>query len=118
MTLEYQKMKCLALTRLPGKDPGKASVDDQLTEAGDLIILKDRPMEALVRLLRTANYKLTTPIVDETGFSGNVHIRLTKANLRNIPALRKELAQAGLGLVEKRKRIEVMVITQVASSNK
>ncbi len=76
--------------------------------------LHDKPFRMFAKSLATQTSNQPFPVVDETGYSENVTMKLM-ASLEDIPALQKELLLYGLELVREVREIEMMVFKQVSS---
>lgn len=80
-----------------------------------LAVFKNQPLSAVINVLNVQ--KPSAPrrpiIIDETHYNGNVDIFIKTHNIHAItmPELRRQLHKYGLNLVQKRKPMEVFVIT-------
>ncbi len=123
--MEKRKEECLALVRISKEDKirskggtafGKYTEDHTPDAYLDTImtpeyILQNEPLKLLVNRLAYYNRNLSTPLIDDTHYSGTVDIKL-QSKLNDLPTLRKELAKYGLGLVKKECEINMVVLTE------
>ena len=107
--IERRVIPCLALHAISKNDQlvnlnnaGKGHKDDA-------VLFQHQSMGDFIERLASINRKLSTPLVDETGYTGAVAIEL-QGDLRDIAHLNSELARYGLKLIEEDHEIEVLVI--------
>ncbi len=110
--VETRPVKSLCLVRTSVKN--KININ---TEEPTKIVLTDTALDiksgnldrSLLGRLREANAGLSTPILNKTGLSGKVAMRLN-CSLRDITALRRELKKYDLDLVEEVVPLKMLVI--------
>jgi thiol-disulfide isomerase/thioredoxin len=112
--IKKMKMKCIVLVRTSGKD--KIRTTHPLSRAStsinkdNSISICNMPLAAsLIKKMIYRNYHLTTPIIDGTGYSGNVDLEIN-AKLDDLPALKKNLQLYDLDLIEEEREIDMLVI--------
>ncbi|MCL8537668.1 redoxin domain-containing protein [Chryseobacterium gallinarum] len=108
-TIEKQPVKCLALIRTSAKDlihtQGGMSIDNFHRTPS---ILQNTPLSSLVSGLN-ANLQVTPlPVVDQTGYTGNVDLRLS--GTKDLQLLRNELSRYDLDLVERECHLDMLVV--------
>lgn len=127
--IEERPIKCLVFTRLGGSSEIKlwARRQDLSEEAENVstvddhnTLLKNTALANLFTTMRIINRGIEDPvIIDETSFTSNEKNKkidiLLKCKLKgtpeNIPRMRKELAQYGLGLKEEIRIMKALVLT-------
>lgn len=111
--VEKQKVKCLVLIR--------TASDDLLSTKGGSPLLKtntgafrlqNKPFRLLVANLINANWRSPYPIIDATGYEGNIDIELS-GPLSDLGQVKKELAMYGLDLVERERWIDMLIISTI-----
>ncbi|SIT97722.1 Thiol-disulfide isomerase or thioredoxin [Epilithonimonas bovis DSM 19482] len=108
-TIEKRKIKCLRLVRT-------ASQDRIATKGGSRVsafyknpsVLRNAPLQHMINMLNGDNTITDLPVVDETGYTGNVDI--TMPAVSNLAALRKELSRYGLDLLEGEQLLNMLVV--------
>jgi hypothetical protein len=107
--ISIQKIKraCYILVRTSAEDKLKTKGAVKTTPASkDSIVLLNLPLKNFVQGL---NRELDKPCIDETGYTGNVDLRLG-CWYTDINKLKKELHKYGLDLVEEERVIDILVI--------
>ncbi|MFC7523139.1 TlpA family protein disulfide reductase [Parapedobacter sp. GCM10030251] len=84
----------------------------KVESADDGVLFEHGSIGDFVERLGTINRKLETPIVDGTGYTGALTLKL-HGNLRDIANLNRELARYGLTLHTERHEVDVLVITNL-----
>ena len=110
--VETRKVRCLILKRISENDliqtKGKK---EEGTNINDHLKIRNQPLKSsLLKSLTYANSSLTTPILDETNYRGNIDIDIN-AKLTDILHVRKKLQKFGLDLVEGDREIKMLVIS-------
>ena len=115
-TVQERKISVLALVRIGKKD--KKHVKPLGSRGGEYkaefsLLGGELRNGLLVDLIARLNayflQKLPTPIIDETGYTGRVDLKLD-ANMSDVASIRKALRDYGLDLVEMDRKIRVLVI--------
>lgn len=123
--IEERKRPCLALVRTNNKD-SKIKAKPLETRGGeyeaDLSLLGGEIRNGLlVDLVARLNayflQNLSTPIIDETGYTGRIDLALD-ANMSNVASIREALQEYGLDLVEVDRKIKVLVISDNVNNKK
>jgi thiol-disulfide isomerase/thioredoxin len=111
VVIEKRKSKCLVLVHsvkanlLATKGGSSEKSDNKF-----FFHLQNAPWQTLPLRLQTYYLQLLdTPIVDETGITGNVDMELT-ANMSNVSSLRKALQKYGIDIIEAERDINMIVI--------
>lgn len=109
--MEKQDSPCLALVRTSLTDKLKSKGGSSYTEFNAFgCTLQNFPLQRLIDQLNVHYMQgIPTPIVDQTGYTGWVDLRINAA-LNSIVELNSELAKYDLQLVEKRIPVEKLVI--------
>lgn len=112
--IEKRKVKCLALVRTSDRDMLKTRYPDQndITFDSDGIpIMRNVPFERLASTVAYVLNGLPTPVIDQTGYEGNIDYDL---NLErgNVKKARRELQRYGLDLREGVHEINMLVISE------
>lgn len=112
--VEKRKMKCYVLTRTSNKD--KLSTKSAVTEESEnryYMHFRNYPMKMMVQKLSEYYLQLSQyPLVDETGYSGNIDIDIN-ADLSDINDLNKAFEPYDITIKEDYKDIETMVVRQI-----
>lgn len=106
-----QNIPCLVLTRTSTTDKIKSKGDDTYFKNNALgYDIKNYPITSFVWMLNTTNLqKLSTPIVDGTGYLNRVDLKI-EANMSNVEAINQQLAKYDLQLIEKIMPIPFLLI--------
>src|SRR5258708_261110 len=109
--LEKRKMKCLALVRTSNEDKIVAHGKDPIEEQNIFYYrLNNRLLENFTFSLITSTMQnIKTPILDETGYIGNVDIELN-CDMANINGINEQLKKYDLQFKEVDRDIDVIVI--------
>ena len=123
VTREKRWIKCYALTLLdkkkkPANVPDK-NVFAELNNYDRFLYLNDAPISTLIKILNypALSYKSfdseIPPIIDRTGYRGNVSIRISSEVLdsRNIAGFRKALNNYNLDLIKTTQLTTVLIIS-------
>jgi hypothetical protein len=103
-------MPCLVLVRTSDNDKLKSKQIAFVNNADAFSLsINNSSIQLLVSQLNHYLQHLNKPVVDETGYKGNVDINLD-AKLSSVDDLRKALKVYDLDLIEKKQDIEVLVI--------
>jgi thiol-disulfide isomerase/thioredoxin len=117
-TIEKRKVRCLVLVRTSDQDKiktkGKETQGFESYDNGYLI--SNQPFSTLVRSLIYSLQNESMPIVDGTGYTGNIDIRF-QSDLSNLSFLRKELRSFDLDLVEEVCEINMLIIRNKLARN-
>jgi thiol-disulfide isomerase/thioredoxin len=112
-SLQRRKVDCLVLVRTTRKDlltskgaPAQRISDEQTFQ------LHNKPFRQLVSALQYENKLQPLPIVDESGYTGNIDIRLPQP-LHDLDQLRAALQAYGLDLRPARRKLDMLVISEV-----
>src|SRR5258708_272471 len=112
-TPEKRTLKCWVLVRTANENKLKTSGGNVIfdeTKNGNII--RNFPVRDFLAYIMLENRGVNTPpVVDETGYTGNVDMDIN-CSLDDIPHLRKELAKYGLGLIEAERQIDVLVLRE------
>ncbi len=109
-SVEKRAMPCLILVRTSDADKIKSSQDSSVTNVDAFSLsITNSSIQLLVSQLNHYLQHLNKPVIDETGYKGNVDINLD-ARLSSVDDLRKALKAYDLDLIEKKRDIEVLVI--------
>lgn len=117
--IEKREVNCLVLKRTDSIDhlqtkTAKGVTAYKASQDFDLnYYLENVPFSNFMRMLVFYNRKLSLPIIDDTGYKGNIDIALD-TKLDNIAKLRTELRKYGLALVEEKKEVDMLVLKQKA----
>ncbi|WP_235336608.1 DUF3738 domain-containing protein [Pontibacter korlensis] len=112
-SLQRRKVDCLVLVRTSRKDllASKGAPEQRISDE-QTFQLQNKPFRQLVSALQY-KYKLQPlPIVDETGYTGNIDIRLPQP-LHDLDQLRVALKAYGLDLRPARRKLDMLVISEV-----
>lgn len=108
-TLEKQRRKCLVLKRTGGKDLMKSKGGAQITEFSKTPArMRNVPLEFLTVELNVNTRLTPLPVVDETGYTGNVDLDL--GTFADLPALKKALRNYGLELTEEERELLMLTV--------
>lgn len=109
-SVEKRAMPCLVLVRTSDNDNLKSSQTSSVSNADAFSLsITNSSIQLLVSQLNHYLQHLNKPVVDDTGYKGNVDINLD-ARLSSVDDLRKALKTYDLDLIEKKHDIEVLVI--------
>jgi thiol-disulfide isomerase/thioredoxin len=109
-SVEKRAMPCLVLVRTSDNDKLKSSQTSSVSNADAFSLsITNSSIQLLVSQLNHYLQHLNKPVVDDTGYKGNVDINLD-ARLSSVDDLRKALKAYDLDLIEKKHDIEVLVI--------
>lgn len=109
-SVEKRAMPCLVLVRTSDIDKLKSSQTSSVSNADAFSLsITNSSIQLLVSQLNHYLQHLNKPVVDDTGYKGNVDINLD-ARLSSVDDLRKALKTYDLDLIEKKHDIEVLVI--------
>lgn len=108
-TVEKRMTKCLCLVRLNNDTRFMSPGGKKEIHFSPGVLLKNAPWSDFVQALKMTQQKLSTPIIDDTGYTGNVDLELN-APLKDLEALRNALRQYDLDIVERTKPIDILVI--------
>jgi hypothetical protein len=114
--IERRKRECLLLVRTSTKDKIKTAGEKPVYQQHDTgYTLKNHPVSWLIYAIAGSQFvrpfNFPYPIVDNTNYTANIDIDL-HVNMKNIPALRKELNKYDLDLVKGEKELDVLVIRE------
>tara|TARA_R110002051_G_scaffold159922_3_gene231372 strand:- start:582 stop:1877 length:1296 start_codon:yes stop_codon:yes gene_type:complete len=107
-----RKVACLALVETDKLGRYKTENSNRyVSSKDDNFKFENQPIDFLVRLisLRHNDYKI--PIVNDTGYSGNIKIEI-KGGIGEVNNINKELFKYGLQFVEKEVEIDMVVISE------
>ena len=110
--VEKRKRACLALVRTSKADKiGSAGGETSYHFDGTQGMLRNTSIKILCGELNVIYlHHLPTPVIDETGYTGNVDLDI-EANMQNVDELNDALAAYDLKLEPKEREIDVLVIT-------
>lgn len=109
-SVEKRAMPCLVLVRTSDIDKLKSSQTSSVSNADAFSLsITNSSIQLLVSQLNHYLQHLNKPVVDDTGYKGNVDINLD-ARLSSVDDLRKALKAYDLDLIEKKYDIEMLVI--------
>ncbi len=109
-SLEKRETKVLALVRTSSNDKIKTSGKPQKFNVDHFeFTITNCKLQLLVANLNYSLQLLRIPVIDDTGYIGNVDMSL-QANQSDIESIRKELRKYDLDLVYKTKAIDMLVI--------
>lgn len=111
VNIEKRLIKCLSLVRTSNKDKMRSvnTLNKVVQTDSSLLIEGVSFMNGLIRRLKFSNQSIKTPIVDETGYTGRIDMKIN-CPLFDIESLRRELVKYDLDLVLREKEIEMLVI--------
>lgn len=113
--LENRKMHCLVLVRTNNEDKLKSKSSQHIfhpqEDYSGFEGVNIRPLDFIIHAFGEANSKLPMPVVDGTNYTGRIDLTIN-ADLRNLPAVRKELTRYGLDIIEQERTIPMIVITE------
>ncbi len=111
--VEKRKTNCLSLIRTTNQDKLKSITGTKrIVQTDSSLLLEGTSFsDGLVRKLKFKNAGLETPIIDETGYSGIVDIRID-CSLSDILSLKRELKKYDLDLVARTREIEMLIISE------
>lgn len=111
VNIEKRLIKCLSLIRTSNKDKLRSeNTLNKVVQSDSSLLLEGVSFTiGLIRRLKIANENIKTPIIDETGYTENINIKIDCA-LSDTASLKKELRKYDLDLVLKEKEIEMLVI--------
>jgi thiol-disulfide isomerase/thioredoxin len=116
--VEYRNTPCLTIVR-------KGNGDRLMTKGGEpenhLFFPNDRylrnePVKVLVAELNNNTPNMKMLVVDGTGYSGNIDIRL-KGNFEDLNSLKKQLEECGLDLIEGRREMPMFILSRRNQNN-
>ncbi|PVY40890.1 TlpA family protein disulfide reductase [Pontibacter virosus] len=112
-SLQRRKVDCLVLVRTTRRDllasaggAAQRNVDEQTFE------LRNKPFRHLLSALQYENMFQPLPLVDETGYTGHIDIRLPQP-LNDLDQLRQALQAYGLDLRPARRKMDMLVLSEV-----
>ncbi|HSC40186.1 MAG TPA: hypothetical protein VLD19_20015, partial [Chitinophagaceae bacterium] len=106
---ETRKTKCLVLVRTSTEDKLKAPANvTQTTGRESVGAWHNRSLKDLAETIN----KRSMPVLDETGYTGNVYMDLNISSWTDIPALRKALHAYDLDLKEEERDLELFILTE------
>ncbi len=109
-SVEKRAMPCLVLVRTSDIDKLKSSQTSSVSNADAFSLsITNSSIQLLVSQLNHYLQHVNKPVVDDTGYKGNVDVNLD-ARLSSVDDLRKALKAYDLDLIEKKYDIEVLVI--------
>lgn len=112
--LEKRKVKCLALKRTSSNDKiaTRGGKENKKFNAYSFSI-QNLPINTFTKTL-TYSYLQGSklPLIDDTGYQGNVDIEIT-CNLGNVGLINRELERYDLQIIETEKELDMIVIKQV-----
>jgi thiol-disulfide isomerase/thioredoxin len=109
-SVEKRAIPCLVLARTSDNDKLKSKQIAFVNNADAYSLsINNSGIQLLVSQLNHYLQHLNKPVIDETGYKGNVDINLD-ARLSSVDDLRKALKAYDLDLIEKKQDIEVLVI--------
>jgi hypothetical protein len=109
-SLEKRDTKVLALVRTSSNDKIKTSGQTQKFDIDHFgFTITNCKLQLLVANLNYSLQLLRIPVIDDTGYIGDVDMSL-QANQSDIESIRKELRKYDLDLVYKTKAIDMLVI--------
>lgn len=107
ITIQKMSRPCYILVRTSAEDKLKTKGDvKKMPSSKDSIVLLNLPLKNFVQGL---NRELDKPCIDETGYTGNVDLRLGSW-YTDVGKLKNELHKYGLDLVEQERVIDMLVI--------
>jgi hypothetical protein len=115
--IEKHRIRCLVLKKADGDDlfktksTGEPDQFEGYRTDGSGFAIKNMKIGYLVNALVAANtFTNKLPIIDGTGYEGNVDIAIN-VNLGDIPAVRSKLFPYGLMIEEEEREIDMLVIS-------
>lgn len=104
--IERREIKCWVL------QPDKGFNNSKTQVAGKQYVFTDKPFASLFRLLKNSfNAEfISSPLIDATGYKGNITAGISKEALTDIRLLQKELKSCGINLEEKLWLTDVLVV--------
>jgi thiol-disulfide isomerase/thioredoxin len=113
VNVEKRMMKSLCLIRTSIRDKLKSNTTTRkiIQTDSSLVIDNEYLDKSLIGRLRFANSALKNPVLDETGYSGKVDMKLY-CSLSDIFSLRRELQKYDLDLVHEEREIDMLVIKE------
>lgn len=109
VSLEKRVTSCLVLKRTSGKDKiatkGGILIDSFLKTPS---VMQNATLDYMISALNANNNTSSLPIIDETGYKGNVDLRFS--NVKDLKTLQKELAQYDLALEQTERLLLMLVI--------
>lgn len=113
--IEKRTLKCLLLVRTSVKDKIKTAGGKPMIQSGEGLTIRNYPVDYLVSNIAFDNniypFKFPLPVVNETAYTDKIDIDLS-VDMKNIPALRKELNKYDLDIIVGQKDLEVLVIKE------
>ncbi|MCD8540459.1 MAG: hypothetical protein LRY55_12350 [Leadbetterella sp.] len=119
VALENRLVKCLVFTRLAGKDisiPEKGVSEFKGDDNNTYFRFDNRSFRNFVSLFAERNKYSPLPIVNETGYKGNISMEF-KGPLTDLSMVREELQRNGFDLIEKDVNINMLVFYSVNNKN-
>jgi thiol-disulfide isomerase/thioredoxin len=113
--IEKRRVKCIVLSDLSLADQQKAraknnNLPSQLIYNKDKsVFVENTPFNSFIEQLIYANSYKDTPLVSESKFKGNLHIKLN-SRLNDIGQLNKDLNQYGFKITEEEREVKMLVI--------
>ncbi|PTX15051.1 thiol-disulfide isomerase/thioredoxin [Pontibacter mucosus] len=112
-SLQRRKVDCLVLVRTSRKDLlATKGTPRQRVSDDETFALQNSPFAHLLSRLQYEYMRQPLPIVDETGYTGNIDIRLPRP-LSNLEQLRAALQAYGLDLRPARRKLDMLVISEL-----
>lgn len=107
-TIEKRYTECLVLVRTSDADKIKTQGGKPVnTFPGNPSILNNRPLRSMMAMLN-GNTPLNLPVIDETGYTGNVDIYVSGIN--ELSDLRAELSAFDLDIVPAKRWLNMVVV--------
>lgn len=113
---EQRKVRCLVLARIGGPDRLRTSDSGQAPSVEmnkELLVIKNGNIEDFVRAFKRVNNTYLPPIIDETGYTGKIDLKLFLP-LDDLNKVRSELSKYGLVLREEERQLKMLVIRETA----
>ncbi len=111
VAIEKQNRPCLVLRQIPGNSLFKSKDTGQSTiERNPYYLICNRfPAKSFLMVLQLAYQNNDLPVVDETGYTGNLDLHL-EAEIGKPEALNVELNKYGLALIKENRPTDILVI--------
>jgi hypothetical protein len=123
--IEKRQMSCYALVRDPQyqiKDPeSRGGKPDAvfISENGKPVYIHNGPLSGLIKAMNAGSFEQPQPIIiDESGYSPPVDIKLGAVNIKDIAAVTKALMPYGFNLIKVSRLLPMVVITDIHYQNK
>ena len=110
--IEKRKVPCLVLVQFSGKNKithRSRPVDNVIS--GRRIQIKNQPFENLFFLIKDAYAGDSRPVLNDVNYTGTINLDL-EVPLADLPALRRQLQNYNLDLVEQVRELEMMVLAK------